>query len=187
MHETEREPESLSASSEPNLPTRISFMNPLIWNIQVKYPGGETPWLEFGASVLRHFGCVWVFVTLRTVACQASLSIGFSTQEYWSWLLCPAPGDLPDRGVEPISLMSPALADRFLPLAPPGKPWWEVGRQVKSFYSEHQELLSVLWQLCKFVLLLLDIFSAFIILLYWKFLKVSTLPVLVTFWLHLGF
>ena len=54
--------------------------------------------------------------------CQAALSIGFSTQEYWSWLLCPAPGDLPDRGVEPTSLMSPALADRFLPLAPPGKP-----------------------------------------------------------------
>ena len=32
------------------------------------------------------------------VACQAALSMGFSRQEYWSRLPCPAPGDLPDLG-----------------------------------------------------------------------------------------
>ena len=37
----------------------------------------------------------------------------FSRQEYWSGLPCPPPRDLPDPGVEPVSLMSPALADRF--------------------------------------------------------------------------
>ena len=48
-----------------------------------------------------------------TVAHQAPLSIGFSRQEYWSGLLLPSPGDLPNPGIEPASLMSPALASRF--------------------------------------------------------------------------
>ena len=38
---------------------------------------------------------------------------GFSRQEYWSGLLCLPPWDLPNPGIEPKSLMSPALADRF--------------------------------------------------------------------------
>ena len=48
-----------------------------------------------------------------TVACQTPLSMGFSRQEYWSGLPCPPPEDLPDLGIEPVSLMSPALAGRF--------------------------------------------------------------------------
>ena len=51
--------------------------------------------------------------TLWTVACQVPLSVGFSRQEYWSELSWPPPGDLPDSGTEPASLMSPALAGRF--------------------------------------------------------------------------
>ena len=39
-----------------------------------------------------------------------------------AWLAIFTSGDLPDPGIEPESLMSPALAGRFLPLAPPGKP-----------------------------------------------------------------
>ena len=38
---------------------------------------------------------------------------GFSRQEYWSGLPFPPPGDLPDAGIEPVSLMSPALAGSF--------------------------------------------------------------------------
>ena len=48
-----------------------------------------------------------------TVARQASLSMEFSRREYWSGLPCPHPGDLPDPEIKPVSLMSPALADRF--------------------------------------------------------------------------
>ena len=47
------------------------------------------------------------------VAHQAPLSMGFSRQECWSRLPCPPPGDLPEPGIEPASLKSPALADRF--------------------------------------------------------------------------
>ena len=43
------------------------------------------------------------FVTPWTVALQAPLSMGFSTQEYWSGLLCSSPGDLPNLGIEPRS------------------------------------------------------------------------------------
>ena len=41
---------------------------------------------------------------------QVPLSMGFSRQEYWSRLPFPSPGGLPDPGIEPMSLMSPAIA-----------------------------------------------------------------------------
>ena len=56
---------------------------------------------------------VCLFVTPWTVDLQAPLSIAFSRQEYWSGLPCPSPGDLPNPGIEPASLMSSALAGRF--------------------------------------------------------------------------
>jgi len=52
-------------------------------------------------------------VTLWTAAHQAPLSKGFSRQEYWNGLPCSPPGDLPDPGIEPASLMSLALAGEF--------------------------------------------------------------------------
>ena len=48
--------------------------------------------------------------------------MGFSRQEYWSRLPFSTPENLPDPGVEPESLMFPALAVGSLPLVPPGKP-----------------------------------------------------------------
>ena len=64
---------------------------------------------------------VRLFVTPWTVAYQASLSMGFSRQEYWSGLTFPSPGDLPDPGIEP---GSPALETDTLTSEPPGKPKW---------------------------------------------------------------
>ena len=60
-----------------------------------------------------HFSCVWLFVTLWTVARQTPLCMGFSRQEYRSGLPCLPPGDLPNPGVKPMSLTSPTLAGRF--------------------------------------------------------------------------
>ena len=51
--------------------------------------------------------------TLWTEVCHTPLSKGFSKQEYWSGLPCPPPGNLPDPGIKPVSLMSPALAGEF--------------------------------------------------------------------------
>ena len=50
---------------------------------------------------------------------QGPLSMEFSRQKYWSELPFPTPGDLPNPGIEPMSL---ALAGRFFTTAPPGKP-----------------------------------------------------------------
>ena len=75
------------------------------------------------AQFLSH---VRLFVTPWTVARQAPLSMEFSRQEYWSELPCPSAGDLPTPGIEPVSLVSPALAGRFFSTEPPG--------QLKSLY-----------------------------------------------------
>ena len=76
-------------------------------------PRGEsqnTPWQCEPAKSLQ--SCQ-LFATAWTAVCKASLSMGFSRQEYWSGLPCPPPGDLPNPGIEPISLMSLALAGEF--------------------------------------------------------------------------
>ena len=66
-----------------------------------------------------------------TVASQALLSMEFSRQEYWSGLPFPSPGNLPDTGIEPMSLASTALGGRYLPAELLGKPW---------FLRRHQDL-----------------------------------------------
>ena len=57
--------------------------------------------------------CVWLFAAPWTVACQAPVSMEFSRQEYWSGLPCPPPGDLPNPGIKPPSLVSSAWPGRF--------------------------------------------------------------------------
>ena len=52
-------------------------------------------------------------LTPWTVTLWAPLSMGFFRQGYWSGLPCPPPGNLPDLGIKPTSLMSPALAGGF--------------------------------------------------------------------------
>ena len=62
---------------------------------------------------------VQLFVTPWTVTYQAPQSMEFSTQEYWSRLPFPSPGNLPDPGIEP---RSPVLQADTLPSEPPEKP-----------------------------------------------------------------
>ena len=64
--------------------------------------------------MLSCFSHVWLFTTPQTVADQAPLFTGFSRQEYWYGLPCPPPGNLPDPGVEPASLRSPAVSRQVL-------------------------------------------------------------------------
>ena len=53
--------------------------------------------------IISHFRCVRIFVTTFTVARQATVSMGFSRQEYWSGLPFSPPGDLPNPGIKPAS------------------------------------------------------------------------------------
>ena len=65
------------------------------------------------------------FVTPWTVARQASLSVVFSRQEYWSGLLFPSPGDLPDWGIKSSSLAWQADSLPLSHLGSPRKPMHE--------------------------------------------------------------
>ena len=95
------------------------------WNSAQCYVAG---WMggKYGegcACVLSCFSRVLFCMTLWTVVSQAPLSMGFSRKEYWSGLPCPSPGDLPDPGIEPTSLMSPALAGRFFTSSTTWEEW----------------------------------------------------------------
>ena len=68
----------------------IEILFPAIWQI----------------VVVLSLSCVQLTATPWTVARQASLSMGFSRQKYWSGLAFPSPGDLPNPGIEPASLVS---------------------------------------------------------------------------------
>ena len=83
--------------------------------------------------MLIHFSHVWLFVIPWTVARQVPLPMGFSRQEYWSGLLFPPSGDLPESGIEPESLTSPALTGRFF--------------TTSATWKAHQQLISIL--MCK--------------------------------------
>ena len=78
-------------------------------------------YLKVKVKLLSH---VRLFATPLTVAYQASQSMGFSRQGYWSGLLFPSPGDLSDPQMEP---RFPALQADALPSEPPGKPFRERG------------------------------------------------------------
>ena len=77
------------------------------------------------------FSTVQLFATLWPVAWQCPLFLGFSRQEYWSKLLCPPPGDLPNTEIKPMSPVFLALADVFFTkMIPPL--WQKVKRNSKA-------------------------------------------------------
>ena len=85
------------------------------------------------ACMLSCFSHVQLFGTPWTVAWHSPLSIGLSSQEYWSGLPCPPPGNLPNPRIKPILCLL-HWRTGSLPLVPPGKP---VNR------TEHRSKLSI--------------------------------------------
>ena len=75
---------------------------------------------------------------------QAPLSRGFPRQEYWSRLSFTSPGNLPNPGSKPASLcpVSPALAGRFFPTEPPGKPIISNLEILKSVWEDELKLYA---------------------------------------------
>ena len=91
---------------------------------------------------------VWLFVTPWTVAHQAPLSMGLSRQEYWSGLSFPPPGGLPNPGIKPMSLTSPALAGRFFTTSDA----WEAPSYIESIINLVVPLTDIQ---CDFILVVL--------------------------------
>ena len=81
--------------------------------------------------VLSHVTSITVFVTPWTVGHQAPLCRGFSRQEYWSEWPFPMLGYLPNSGIKPESLVSPAVASGFFTTSAT----WEV---LMSYHSLNQ-------------------------------------------------
>ena len=71
----------------------------------------DVPYVAGGGGGLVSKSCL-TLATPLTVGRQAPLSVGFSRQEYWSWLPFPSQGNLPDPGIKP---GSPALQADSLP------------------------------------------------------------------------
>ena len=96
------------------------------------------------AYLFSHFSSVRLFANPWTVASQAPLSLGSSREEYWSGLPCPAPGDLPNPGMEPTSAASPALQANSLPLSHRGIPLSTVSSPKWDLSFKNKILLLIL-------------------------------------------
>ena len=94
------------------------------------------------SCLLSCFSHIQLFATLWTVGCQAPLSMGFSRQEYWSGLPCPSSGCLPNSGIKPVSLLSPAGACRFFTTSTT----WEALNGTSHFRGSLAEVF--MWALC---------------------------------------
>ena len=81
---------------------------------------GLQKWLRF--PMLSRFSHIWLFATLRTVAHQVPLSIGFARQKYWSGFPALLQGIFPTQGSHPCLLHLLHQLPGSSPLAPPGKP-----------------------------------------------------------------
>ena len=111
---------------------------------------------NLNACALSHFSCVQLLVTLPTKTCQASLSMGFSRQEYWNGLPCPPPGPLPNPGIKLTSLTSPALAGGFFTTSATWEealPEWGVSKRVSVWERlsafRFKSIIWLLWNKVK--------------------------------------
>ena len=93
-----------------SLPMFITLLSNFFYKLLYLYAFVHSYIYFYTACVLSCFSHVRLLVNLWPVACHAVLSVGFSRQEYWSGFPCPSPGDLPNAGIKPTSLMSLALA-----------------------------------------------------------------------------
>ena len=76
----------------------------------------------------------WLFATPWTVAHQASLSMGYSRQEYWSGLPFSSPGDLPDSGFEPRSLTLEAGSTNFRTIGSMDRTYGPIHRTIVNIF-----------------------------------------------------
>ena len=114
-----------------------AFPNSVCWQSNVTHFN----WLE-RACLPSRFSHVWLFVTPWTVARQAPLSMGFPRQGCCSGLPFPSPGDLPDPGIELLSLMSPYLyitwealiGEQYLAVSLPFPSWLPTSSNPFTFF-----------------------------------------------------
>ena len=127
-----------------NLQDSLALFFLLLWLIfrTIFWGGYLASHFTDGKVKVKSLSRVRLFATPWTVAHQASPSVGFSRQEYWSGLPLSSPGDLPDPGIEP---RFPALQADALTSEPPGKP-----HRWKSWCQMRTRFLYYPWKLNSF-------------------------------------
>ena len=100
-----------------------------VYDYHCRISNSQESTLTHGRHPYHRHMCVCLVTELCLTLCdpmdcspQAPLFMGFSRQEYWSGLPCPPLGDLPNSGIKPASLVTPALTSEFFATEPLGKP-----------------------------------------------------------------
>ena len=137
--------------------------------------------------VLRWLSRVQLFATPWTVAYQASLSMGFSRQEYWHGLPFTSPGYLPHPGIKP---RSPSLQADNLPSEPPGNTisWCRKITWTLAFFSVILSFVKFYWNITMFNFYILSVAAVMLQLCNWVVVTKTawlTKPQLCTIWLFL--
>ena len=122
------------------MPVQVLFPK----NCNIQRLKGQSSCKKPTLCVCAHSVVFSSFVNPSTIAHLALLSMEFSKQEFWSELLFPPPRNLPDPGMRPMLLTSPALAGRFSTTVPLGKPVFYYLVFLENLY------VSEIWLLGKF-------------------------------------
>ena len=146
-------------SSQPRDQTQVSRIAGGLFTVWATREARKEAWYKWIKSLdeyeikwkvkVKSLSRVRLFVTPKTVAYQASPSMGFSRQEYWSGLPFPSPGDLPNPGIKP---GSSSLEADALTSEPPRKPQKLSGLMSKWPHSQlllspHLDVISSFWNL----------------------------------------
>ena len=109
---------------------RERLPTPVFWNFP--YAFIFDPWGRYACVHAKSLQSCLSLWDPMDCSPPASSFVGFSRQEYWSGLPCPPPGHLPDPGIRPTSLLSPALAGEFFTTGTT----WESQNGDNSYFME---------------------------------------------------
>ena len=112
-------------------------------------------WVEWWCGAVQPLSCVQLCGTMDCSPPDSS-SVAFPRQEYWSGMPCPPPGNLPDTGIKPESLVSHTLPVNCLPWSHRGSPiGWNEQWQITSHTEKRKKkpcfnsIYKVNWKILK--------------------------------------
>ena len=109
--DSQRKEEGLSSKDRIPIP---KFQYPVLEKLASQLKTEVSIEVNVGTCMLSHFSCVRFFATLGPQPIRLLCLQDFSRQGYWSKLLYPPPGDLPNPGIEPQSVMSACIGRQVL-------------------------------------------------------------------------
>ena len=96
-----------------NIVILISFKNVFMPSTCFHFPSLLSPPFPASLDLNSFFSSHFTSAGLEIIQIIYLLGVTLICKEYWNGLSCPPPGDLPNTGIKPASLIFPALAGRF--------------------------------------------------------------------------